>query len=39
VIYTLDIDPGGSLPSWLVNFASIEGPYLSFLKMRALLLK
>jgi hypothetical protein len=39
VIYTLDIDPGGSLPAWLVNYASIEGPYLSFLKMKALLLK
>jgi hypothetical protein len=39
VIYTLDIDPGGSLPAWLVNFASIEGPYLSFLKMKAILTK
>jgi hypothetical protein len=39
VIYTLDIDPGGSLPAWLVNFASIEGPYLSFKKMKALLIK
>lgn len=39
VIYTLDIDPGGSIPAWLVNFASIEGPYLSFVKMRALLLR
>ena len=39
VIYTLDIDPGGSLPAWLVNFASVEGPYLSFLKMKAILLK
>lgn len=38
VIYTLDIDPGGSLPAWLVNFASVEGPYLSFLKIREMLL-
>lgn len=38
VIYTLDIDPGGSLPAWLVNFASVEGPYLSFIKMREILL-
>jgi hypothetical protein len=37
VIYTLDIDPGGSLPAWLVNFASIEGPYLSFMKMKEIL--
>lgn len=39
VIYTLDIDPGGHIPAWLVNFASVEGPYLSFIKMRELLLK
>lgn len=39
ITYTLDIDPGGSLPAWLVNFASIEGPYLSFIKMKELLLK
>lgn len=39
IIYILDIDPGGSLPAWLVNFASVEGPYLSFLKMRDILLK
>lgn len=39
IVYTLDIDPGGSLPAWLVNFASIEGPYLSFLKMREILIK
>ena len=39
IIYTLDIDPGGSLPAWLVNFASVEGPYLSFQKMKALLIK
>jgi len=39
VMYTLDIDPGGSLPAWLVNFASTEGPYLSFKKMKSILLK
>jgi hypothetical protein len=39
VTYTLDIDPGGSLPAWLVNYASVEGPYLSFLKMKEILLK
>ena len=39
IVYTLDIDPGGSLPAWLVNFASIEGPYLSFLKMKSILIK
>lgn len=39
IIYTLDIDPGGILPAWLVNYASIEGPYLSFQKMKSLLLQ
>ena len=39
IVYTLDIDPGGSLPAWLVNFASVEGPYESFLRMRKLLTK
>jgi hypothetical protein len=37
VEYTLDIDPGGALPAWLVNLASIEGPYQSFLAMRKVL--
>ena len=39
ITYTLDIDPGGSLPAWLVNFATVEGPYLSFIKMKELLQK
>ncbi len=39
VTYTLDIDPGGSIPAWLVNYASIEGPYLSFIKLKDILLK
>jgi hypothetical protein len=39
IIYTLDIDPGGNLPAWLVNYASVEGPYLSFQKMKRILLQ
>jgi len=32
--YTLRIDPGGSVPAWLVNIAMTEGPYNSFLKLK-----
>jgi len=35
--YTLNIDPGGVVPSWLVNIAMAEGPYNSFMKLKALL--
>lgn len=37
VTYTLDIDPGGSLPAWLVNLATVDGPYLSFEAMKKVL--
>ena len=37
ITYTLDIDPGGRLPAWLVNFASVEGPFLSFTEMKKIL--
>lgn len=30
VSYTLQIDPGGSLPPWLVNMAMAEGPFETF---------
>ena len=39
VSYSLDIDPGGSIPAWLVNYASVEGPYLSFKSLMSILLK
>lgn len=32
--WTLRIDPGGSVPSWLVNIAMAEGPYYSFIKLK-----
>jgi len=28
------IDPGGSLPVWLVNMAMAEGPYLTFVNLK-----
>ena len=34
VEYILEIDPGGSIPAWLVNFAMAEGPYVSFRNLK-----
>jgi len=37
VTYTMKIDPGGSVPAWLVNMAMAEGPHGSFTKLKKLL--
>jgi START domain len=37
VDYTFSVDPGGNIPSWLVNATLTIGPYNSFLKLRELL--
>ncbi|GAB4038981.1 START domain-containing protein [Spirosoma gilvum] len=34
VSYTFQVDPGGTLPAWLVNATAAVGPYQSFLNMR-----
>ncbi len=34
IVYTLTIDPGGSVPSWLVNMAIAEGPFVSFTNLK-----
>ncbi|HMG92385.1 MAG TPA: START domain-containing protein [Chryseolinea sp.] len=34
VEFILRIDPGGSVPVWLVNVAMAEGPYHSFMKLK-----
>lgn len=34
VVYTLRIDPGGSVPAWLANLAMAEGPYISFKNLK-----
>jgi hypothetical protein len=36
-VYYLDIDPGGSLPAWVVNLFITKGPYETFVKMQQLL--
>lgn len=35
--YLLDIDPGGSLPVWLVNLFITKGPYKTFVNLQKLL--
>ena len=35
--YTFSLDPGGSIPGWLVNLTIATGPYKSFLKLEDIL--
>ena|ERR1035438_2037089 len=35
--YIFEVDPGGSLPAWLVNLFADDGPYESFQKLARLL--
>jgi hypothetical protein len=35
--YSLDIDPGGSLPAFVVNMLIAKGPYETFIKLQQLL--
>jgi hypothetical protein len=39
VVYFLQIDPGGSAPSWLINMFAAEGPLQSFKKLKLQLQK
>lgn len=32
--YSLSLDPGGSVPAWLVNIAMTEGPYTTFKNLK-----
>ena len=34
VNYTLSVDPGGSIPVWLVNMSIAEGPYHTFTNLK-----
>jgi hypothetical protein len=35
--YQINVDPGGSVPAWIVNMFSVEGPYESLTDMKKLL--
>ncbi len=37
VDYTFSVDPGGSIPAWIVNATMAIGPYNSFVKLREVL--
>jgi hypothetical protein len=37
VDYTFSVDPGGNIPSWIVNATLTIGPYNSFVKLREIL--
>ena len=37
IVYTFDVDPGGSLPAWLVNSFAEKGPYETFKKLSEIL--
>ena len=37
--YTFRVDPGGAIPTWLVNAAAATGPYNTFVKLRELMAK
>ena len=39
VEYQLLVDPGGSIPAWLVNLAVVDGPYDTELNMKEWLMK
>ena len=35
IIFTLEIDAGGSVPRWLVNMTATKGPYQTIRKLRS----
>ena len=39
VEYTLQVDPGGSVPAWLINLFATRAPYESFRNLKRQLLK
>jgi hypothetical protein len=39
ISYVVEVDPGGSIPSWLANMFVEKGPYESFKKLGAMLAK
>ena len=39
IVYTMEADPGGSIPAWLANSFADKGPYETFKKLEELLKK
>ena len=39
IIYTIELDPGGSVPAWIANMFADKGPYESFSNLADLLKK
>lgn len=37
IVYTVEVDPGGGAPAWMVNGFADKGPYESFKKLEELL--
>ena len=37
LIYQMQVDPGGSLPKWLINMAAARGPYKTMKSLFALI--
>jgi len=37
IVYTLEADPGGSIPAWMVNSFADKGPFESFKKLATIL--
>ncbi|PSR52732.1 hypothetical protein AHMF7605_03930 [Adhaeribacter arboris] len=37
ITYTFSINPGGAIPTWLVNATVVTGPYNTFMKLRKIL--
>jgi len=34
IVYTVEFDPAGSVPAWLINMFVVKGPFQSFQKLR-----
>ena len=35
--YTIQVDPGGSIPAWVLNLFSTKGPFETFSKLKEML--
>ena len=37
IVYIFEVEPGGSLPAWVVNMFADKGPYETFKKLSDML--